>query len=216
MALLNFVTQIRPPRWSQSCSFNIAQQAGRVKRVFYGKRRFPLKIGVSSRKATLLAVKQRFCSRNDAFLRHPPISTDFGCKNLNQTSHWWYTVRMKRFRNIKFGPLVTHILISLLYPAFAALRASRAGSDALLAFLDSVTIISFFLLLFGVVYRLALKGDFDRIQFAWFRAVGQNRKPFDAYEEDKKEERLQSFNYLLFLGLVYLIGSIVLSELLYK
>jgi len=115
---------------------------------------------------------------------------------------------MKRFRNIKPAPLITNVLITVAYPLA---RAIRAEGNKLTVFLDALTIISFILMILGVFYHLYLKGDFDRVQYAMRPMQFRVQKPFDAYQEDVKEDHEKGFNYPLWLGLVYFFGSAIVG-----
>ena len=118
---------------------------------------------------------------------------------------------LKSFRNIKPTTLLVHVILTVMYPAAKAIRAESAK---LTVFLDTLTIIALFLLIFGVFYRLVLKGDFDRIQYVFNRSL-RPQKPFDAYEEDRTEERKNSFNYPLWLGLFYFVACAVIGFIAY-
>lgn len=119
---------------------------------------------------------------------------------------------MKRFRNIKPTPLITNVLITVAYPLA---RAITYEGNKLTIFLDSLTIISFILMFFGVFYHLYLKGDFDRIQYYTGSRFRQIQKPFDAYREDRAADHAAAFNYPLWLGLLYFFGSAIVGLLAY-
>ena len=118
---------------------------------------------------------------------------------------------LNSFRNIKPVPLITHVILSMLYPAAKAIRAEE---NKTIVFLDTLTIIAMLLMIFGVFYRLVLKGDFDRIQYVFNRSL-RPQKPFDAYEEDREEERKYSFNYPLWLGIFYFVACALIGFIAY-
>lgn len=128
---------------------------------------------------------------------------------------------MKKWKNIRPGLLVAHIVITLAYPA---LKAYRSPDHQLLIFTNALTIIACVLLILGIIYSMVLHGDFDISSYFYQRSVrairhfflrrGKDEDPqkeFLDYLSDSKEEREESFNYPLLLGIVYLIGSAVVA-----
>ena len=117
----------------------------------------------------------------------------------------------KRFRNIKPRHLIVQLMITLLYPAA---KAAISEYNRLLIFTDALTILAAILLIAGVLYSLYLHGDFDISSFLFQRGVQRDqarRQSFAVFQADRREERENSFNYPLFLGLVYLAVSAVLA-----
>ena len=115
-------------------------------------------------------------------------------------------------RKPKPGTMLTHMLVTLAYPAARALTAPR---NKLLLFTDAMTIIAMVLLVCGIVYALVLRGDFDISGFAFIRGLRGVGKNYDAYRADRKEEREEAFNYPLFLGILYLLAAAVIAWLFY-
>lgn len=116
---------------------------------------------------------------------------------------------LKRLKNIKIGPLLTHVIISLAYPAA---KAAISSYNRLQIFSDSMTIIALLLLLVGVFYGMLLHGDFDVTGYLIKRATEKTpTETYEVYKENKKEKRADSFNYPFFLGVLYLIVSIVIA-----
>ena len=64
----------------------------------------------------------------------------------------------KRFKNLKIKTLLVHLIVTLAYPAAKAITSEDHG---LLVFCDVLTIVAGVLLIAGVVYGLAIHGDFD-------------------------------------------------------
>ena len=135
---------------------------------------------------------------------------------------------LKRFKNINIRVLISHLIVTLAYPAVRAAAAQQnrlqvftdavtvkayvSESSRLLVFTDAVTIIAYILIIGGIVYSLYLHGDFDISGFFLKRGVkSDDNKNFDAYMTDRKEKREAAFNYPLFLGIVYLIAAVVIS-----
>ena len=118
-----------------------------------------------------------------------------------------------RFKNIKPRVLISHVIVTLLYPLA---RTVTAPDKRLLIFIDALTIIAALLLIGGVIYSLYLHGDFDISSFVMRRARSNAPKQtFEAFKADQKERREASFNYPLFLGLVYIAVSAILAYVFY-
>lgn len=118
-----------------------------------------------------------------------------------------------RFKNIKPQRLLTHVIVTLLYPLA---RAIMASSQRLLIFTDCLTIIAAVLLIAGIVYSFYLHGDFDISSFVMRRARSNAPKQtFEAYKANQKERREASFNYPLFLGIVYIAVSLIIAYVFY-
>ena len=111
---------------------------------------------------------------------------------------------LKRMKNLKGTTLLIHILITAAYPAF---KAFTSEEKQLLVFCDALTIIACILLIAGVIYNLALHGDFDIAGFAMKRGIHPLQKTYAAYHRDQQQKREEAFNYPLFLGLVYIALS---------
>lgn len=119
----------------------------------------------------------------------------------------------KRFQSLKPRVLVTHILITMLYPLARTLMVS---SQRLLAFTNALTVIGALLLIAGVVYSLYLHGDFDISSFVMRRSIkNAPKQSFDAFMANQKEKREASFNYPLFLGFLYFIASLLIAYIFY-
>ena len=127
----------------------------------------------------------------------------------------------KHFKKLRPGVLITHVLITLGYPA---VKASAAASSRLLVFTNALTVIGLILVILGVVYSMILHGDFDISSYYLQRGVRSLRRLFSRHAEewsaqksmadflqDAREKREASFNYPLFLGLVYVLVSVVLA-----
>lgn len=114
-----------------------------------------------------------------------------------------------RFRNLKPGTLLTHLLVTLAYPAARAITAEDRG---LLIFTDALTIIALVLVVCGVAYALVLRGDFDLSGFVFNRGLQRRGgQSYETYKANRREEREAAFNYPLFLGILYLLVSAVLA-----
>lgn len=123
---------------------------------------------------------------------------------------------LKRFKNIRIRPLISHLIVTLAYPAVKAIISS---DHRLLIFTDAMTIIAFLMLAGGVFYALFLHGDFDISGYVLKRGMRrgiklqQEEQPqsFADYAAAKKEKREEAFNYPLFLGIVYILAAIFIS-----
>ena len=127
----------------------------------------------------------------------------------------------KRMKNIRPGVLIVHVIVTLAYPA---VKAFRAANNRLLLFTDAMTIIGALLLIGGILYGMVLHGDFDissyylqrgvRSVWGFFARRGEEKeqqKPLDLFLSEAKEKREESFNYPLFLGIVYLLAAALIA-----
>lgn len=105
--------------------------------------------------------------------------------------------------------LLTHVIITLAYPAA---RACTAGRGGLQIFTDALTIIGMVLIIGGIVYALALRGDFDISAFVMRRGMKRDdTQNFEKYKKEQDKKREAAFNYPLFLGILYVIVSAVIA-----
>lgn len=132
----------------------------------------------------------------------------------------------KRMKNIRPSMLISHLIITLVYPLAAALRAEQ---NRLLVFTDAMTIVSLLLVIVGIIYSLVLHGDFDvsnyylqhsgrsiARRFAVRRgAQMQQEEDIAKFISDAREKREGSFNYPLFLGIVYLLAAVIIAYVFY-
>ncbi len=130
---------------------------------------------------------------------------------------------IKKFKNLRPGLLITHLIITLAYPL---IKAFSVPNNRLLVFTDAMTIVALILVVLGILYSLVLHGDFDISSYYFQRAAkylsrrrfsGRDRsdpdpqKDLPEYLNDSEEKREESFNYPLFLGIVYLLAALVLA-----
>ena len=114
-----------------------------------------------------------------------------------------------KFKNFRLGGFLPHFIIAMAYPA---VRALRAESNGLLYLVNGMTIIGLVMIILGVLYNLVLKGDFDITGFIADRALRRTQKGYKAYKQDREDEREGSFNYPLFVGILLIAASAVLSR----
>lgn len=127
----------------------------------------------------------------------------------------------RRWKNIKPGLLIVHLIITLGYPAA---KAFTAESNPLLIFTNSLTVIALLLVVFGVVYSMVLHGDFDITSFYLQRGLHSVRSLFSRraaefgikkditeFMSEAREKREEAFNYPLALGIVYLLAAAILA-----
>ena len=116
---------------------------------------------------------------------------------------------LEQFRKINPRVLITHVIITLGYPTVRAITAER---DRLLLFTDATTIIAMVLLIGGIIYALALRGDFDISSFVMRRGMKRNDTiNYAKYKEDQTKKREAAFNYPLYLGILYLIIAAIIA-----
>lgn len=128
----------------------------------------------------------------------------------------------KRFKNIRPALLISHIVITLSYPAVRAFNAPR---NRLLVFTDAMTIVALILVILGILYSMLLHGDFDISSYYLQRGVksisrrisakrGEPMEPEKSMADflsDARETREESFNYPLLLGILYLLAAAVIG-----
>ncbi len=118
----------------------------------------------------------------------------------------------KRFKNIKVDILIPYLIITLAYPLYKALSSENLKLHVLS---DVLFIFGLILCLIGVGYNFYLKGDFDITSFVFRKGTDKNmNKTFAAFSEDSKEKRENSFNYPLFLGILYILVSAFIGYVL--
>ena len=113
------------------------------------------------------------------------------------------------FRNFKLSGFLPNFIIAMAYPA---VRALSSEASRLLHLVNAMTVIGLVMIILGVLYNLVLKGDFDITRFIADRAMKHTQKGYKAYKEDREDEREGSFNYPLFVGIILIAASIVLSR----
>ena len=114
----------------------------------------------------------------------------------------------KSFKNIKISTLIIHLCLTLAYPI---IKVVSSESNKLLIFTDSITIIAFLLIILGIFYSMSLKGDFDRTKYILYKIFAKINKKPEAFLDDEKQKREVSFNYPLFLGIIYLATAILIT-----
>ncbi len=127
---------------------------------------------------------------------------------------------IKRMKNIRLRLLIPHLVITLAYPA---VKACLSPVKRLLIFTDTLTIVALLLVIGGIVYAMALHGDFDISSYylqrsgkalskrLFGRGSPEDMKPLDVFLRDARDKREEAFNYPLFLGIVYLIAAAILA-----
>lgn len=117
-----------------------------------------------------------------------------------------------KLKNLKVKNLLLCLFVSLLYPFFAYI----SSENGLLALINSMTIIGFVMIAFGIVLSLVFHGDFDVTEYVatrWMHRKTQDyKKTYDKFKADKAEKREGSFNYPLLVGIVLLIAAIILTS----
>ena len=129
---------------------------------------------------------------------------------------------IKRMKNIRLRLLIIHIIITLAYPT---VKAFTAHGSRLLIFTDAMTIVALILVVVGLLYSLVLHGDFDISSYfvQWgVKSVrrflsrqsrdSEDKPDIGEFMRDAQEKREESFNYTLFLGIIYLLASIVIAH----
>ena len=118
----------------------------------------------------------------------------------------------KRFKNIKLWVIVAHLIVTLAYPA---IKASISEYNRLMIFNDALTIVGLILVIVGLFYSFVLHGDFDRVRYVFMRGINRESSPYGKYDQDSRQKREDSFNYPLFLGIIYVVVSIIVAYALF-
>lgn len=113
-----------------------------------------------------------------------------------------------KFKNLKASTLTAHLIVGLAYPI---IKTAISEYNKLMIFTDCLTIVSFLMLIFGIIYSMYLKGDFDRMKASVIKSTTKTIKPIDAILEDEKAEREEGFNYPLLAGIIFLVTAIILN-----
>ena len=125
--------------------------------------------------------------------------------------------KLKKLKKIKPTTLITQMIITLAYPV---VRAFTVSHNRLLFFTDLLTIVGMLLLIVGIIYDLVLHGYFDisgyylRRGFRSFSRHGvelNDKQTINEYLQEAKDRREDSFNYPLFLGIVYVLVSVFIA-----
>ena len=121
---------------------------------------------------------------------------------------------IRRLKKINPRVLMSHLIITLAYPIAKGITAERNG---LTVFTDAMTIIALVLVIGGIAYSFVLKGDFDISSFTFRKGLrkkdsDKDRTDFRKFESRRREDREKSFNYPLFLGILYLIAAAFLAN----
>ncbi|MCQ2427791.1 MAG: DUF3899 domain-containing protein [Clostridia bacterium] len=115
------------------------------------------------------------------------------------------------FRSIKWRTLAIAVPVTLLYPLARGIFSGGGLYSKLLFISDSLFIMSMILLLIGVVFTFIIAGDLDITKYVYSRSAQSKTKSFAEYKKDREAERGKMFNYPLFLGLIYLIISVIIG-----
>ena len=117
-----------------------------------------------------------------------------------------------RNRRVKIQRLAATLITAMLYPVYAYVSSGKS----LLKLIDAMTITGLVFIVIGIVYSMVRRGDFDITEYMARRSVRKgNVKPFEAFKEDKKEERKDSLNYPFWTGLLLLAVSGLLTVTAY-
>ena len=127
---------------------------------------------------------------------------------------------LRKLKKIKPLTLIIHLAVTLAYPA---VKAFTAADDRLMAFTNAMTIVGLILLIVGIIYSMNLHGDFDISRYYVqrglrnFRFYTPRRQDLLDSEQgpaeflnDLREKRADAFNYPLFLGILYVLASVVI------
>ena len=122
---------------------------------------------------------------------------------------------MKKLRKISIYSLLGYMGTAMIYPVYSWITSD----GMLLKLIDSMTIVGFVFLAFGMIRSLVFHGDFDIAEYVTRRSADSMRnkkiKPFAAFREEKEEKRKDSVNYPFLTGLLLLGVSAALIVFVY-
>ena len=120
-----------------------------------------------------------------------------------------------KLKNLRLTGLLLCLAVGLIWPAIKYFTAEGAK---LVAVLDAATVSGLVLVAAGIIWSAVQHGDYDVTEYNLMRVRQRhnpNMKSFEAYKADRQQEREGSFNYPLFVGLLMLAISAVLSLILF-
>lgn len=127
---------------------------------------------------------------------------------------------IEKLKKIKPSILIAQLIITLAYPA---VRAFTGTGNRLLVFTDALTIVALVLLIVGIIYSMVLRGYLDISSYFMQRGIRSfkfferrsseqsKNQSIGEFLQENRDRRADAFNYPLFLGVLYLIVTIVIA-----
>ncbi|MBQ3419438.1 MAG: DUF3899 domain-containing protein [Erysipelotrichaceae bacterium] len=113
-----------------------------------------------------------------------------------------------KLKNIRIRELIISLIISLLYPIARAV----ISQNHLIAFSDSTLIIGLLAIMIGIFNAAVLHGDYDIASYLAHRRRFKNDElDFNTYQKSQEEKRKDSFNYPLFIGIIFILISFLIN-----
>ena len=118
-----------------------------------------------------------------------------------------------KFRNLDLKKLIAYLFVAMAYPVLSCVSSA---DNRLLRLINGMTICALVFIILGMFNLLVLHGDFDITAFVATRFFYRDKaKNYEAYKSDRDDDRKQGFNYPLFVGLLMLIASVILTVYVY-
>ena len=118
------------------------------------------------------------------------------------------------FRSFRLKQFSFWLLPALIYPLYAWI--SSEPKLKLLKLTDALTVMAFVFLVIGVIYSLIRHGDFDITEYVAKRSLRKGDiTPYNAFKEDKKESRKDSFNYPFCVCVLLFLAAGILTLIFY-
>ena len=118
------------------------------------------------------------------------------------------------FRSFRFRQFIVWLLPALAYSVY--IWIATAESLKLLKLIDALTVMGLVFLIIGVIFSLIRHGDFDITEYVAKRSLRKGDvKPYDAFKEDKKESRKDSFNYPFCVCALLFLAAGILTLIFY-
>ncbi len=113
------------------------------------------------------------------------------------------------------GYFLSYLGTAMIYPVFVLVTSGGQR----VKFIDAMTIAGLVFLALGVIYSLVRHGDFDIAEYVTRRSASSMKhekiQSFEAFKENKKEKRKDSFKYPFLTGILMLAASALLAVFSY-
>lgn len=113
------------------------------------------------------------------------------------------------FKNFKFSSFIANFSFAISYPI---IKTIVTDGNKMVIFSDTILIMALVFIIVGVIYSFVLHGDLDITSFVAKRTLSRNSNlSYEKFTEDNKNKRKGSFNYPIFVGIVCIIISYIVS-----
>ena len=113
-----------------------------------------------------------------------------------------------------FRHFLYYLFPALIYPVYAWITSDQ--NLKLLKFIDALTVMGLVFLIIGIIWSLIRHGDFDIAEYVARRSLRKGDiKPFEAFKEDKTENRKDRFNYPFCVCVMLFLAAGILTVFVY-